>query len=147
MRLWSPNSWASELNSIPTMGLWNWLTASQQGTSGTPKGSQRGGLRNWQTHWCFNLESLELKMSKIGVFRTTDKFSNFTYQDKLTRSNTRYNTDLIAKLRKQAIKSSKNLYLSSSKCWYGGMMDWKFWYNIEFWCLYCTQNVLKQCIF
>ena len=46
--------------------------------------------------------------------KSTDKFSNFTYQDKLTRSNTQYNTDLIAKLRKQAIKTSKNLYLSGS---------------------------------
>ena len=79
--------------------------------------------------------------------KSTDKFISFTYQDKLTRSNTQYNTDLIAKLRKQAIKTSKNLYLSGSKCWYGGMMDQKFWYNIEFWCLNYTQNVLKQCIF
>ena len=39
------------------------------------------------------------------------------------------------------------MYLSSGKCRYGGTMDWKFWYNIEFWCLYYRKNVLKQCIF
>ena len=73
-----------------------------------------GRLWSWSAHTLANLHTcrtrpwfaqwLKLQDFHNLAVKSTDKFSNFTYKNKLTRSNKQY-TDLIAKLRKQAIKN------------------------------------------